>query len=562
MRLYTKLILSLVVLLVAVLAVAQTFQYYNVTKLIADFSQSNLQLMKQREEQASNNIFSSVERAVAGSLERGEMIKFTKLLAEQHKIEGLLEFSLHDRNGVVTHSSDPAFLKQNIPDATKEHLTNKPEKYVQWTDDAIEIYNPLIVNNDCIRCHTSWKVGESGGVMHFRFSREALIRAEQQAASILASMKTTVLMDAGLGLMGIVLVLIIAMHFLLRKLVSRPLRKINTRFEDIAQGEGDLTARIEVTSQDGIGKLGVSFNTFIEKLQRMIGNIANDAVVLSDSSGGLSQLSEKMSDDATQMTEKSNSAATAVSEMSAGMTAVARTMEEASANVSTVATATEQMDATINDIVHSTTEANQISEEAVALTRTATDMMNRLGQAAQDISKVTETITEISEQTNLLALNATIEAARAGEAGKGFAVVANEIKELARQTSDSTKEIKDKNTGIQDSTISAVKEIEGVSRIITKVNQIVSTIATSMEEQSETTRSIVSNITQASEGIQDASTRVTQSASYSSEIVDEITAVNQAANDMTQSNDQVNNNAGELSEMARNLREMVGRFTV
>lgn len=93
-------------------------------------------------------------------------------------------------------------------------------------------------------------------------------------------------------------------------------------------------------------------------------------------------------------------------------------------------------------------------------------------------------ITEISEQTNLLALNATIEAARAGEAGKGFAVVANEIKELARQTADATSEIKEQIEGIQGSTSGTVSEIDEILKVINDVNEIVSNIATAVEEQS------------------------------------------------------------------------------
>lgn len=156
------------------------------------------------------------------------------------------------------------------------------------------------------------------------------------------------------------------------------------------------------------------------------------------------------------------------------------------------------MTTTINEIAQNTEKANTITGEAVSEAKGASDNVDELGSAAQEISKVTETVTEISEQTNLLALNATIEAARAGDAGKGFAVVANEIKELARQTAEATQDIKRRIEGIQDSTSGTVTKIQQISKVINDVNDIVSTIASSVEEQSVTTKEIATNVAQAS----------------------------------------------------------------
>ena len=123
-----------------------------------------------------------------------------------------------------------------------------------------------------------------------------------------------------------------------------------------------------------------------------------------------------------------------------------------------------------------------------------------MGRAAREIGNVVETITEISSQVDLLALNATIEAARAGDAGKGFAVVAGEIKELARQTAEASGEIKKRVEGIQTNTAGTVNEINDVSEVVNEINAIVATIASAVEEQSATTREIVSNVSQASVG--------------------------------------------------------------
>jgi methyl-accepting chemotaxis protein len=198
----------------------------------------------------------------------------------------------------------------------------------------------------------------------------------------------------------------------------------------------------------------------------------------------------------------------------------------------------------------------------VVQTKSASEKVDELGNAAREIGKVVETITEISEQVNLLALNATIEAARAGEAGKGFAVVANEIKDLAKQTAEATMEIKEKIAAIQGSTDGTVSEINQISKIINDVNEIVTTIATAVEQQSVTTKEIAGNVAQASQGIQEVSENVAQSSNVAEEIAKEISDVNQSAAEMSNSSAQVNLSAEELTKMGTKLNEMVGKFRI
>ena len=235
-------------------------------------------------------------------------------------------------------------------------------------------------------------------------------------------------------------------------------------------------------------------------------------------------------------------------------------MEQATANLTSVATATEEMTATIGEIASNSEKARAITAEATEQADKASDLIKELGQAAQEIGKVTETITSISAQTNLLALNATIEAARAGAAGKGFAVVANEIKQLAQQTAAATEDIKAKITGIQSSTAASVQDIEKVGGVIRQVTEIVSTIATAIEEQSTVTKDIAGNIAQASTGVQDANQRVGQSASVSQNIASDIAEMNRASGEMSSGSEQVLTRASELAQLASNLQQTVGRF--
>jgi methyl-accepting chemotaxis protein len=360
----------------------------------------------------------------------------------------------------------------------------------------------------------------------------------------------------------LVMLLIGFVIFMLSRQVVRPLKTAVAGLKDIAEGEGDLTNRLDVNTEDEVGELAKWFNTFIEKLQEMIKNIAGNAETLGTSSNDLSELSGHMSDEANNMSSKANTVATSSEEMSSNMNSVAAASEQAATNVNLVATTTEEMTASVNEIAQNSEKARSITIEAVSQAQRTSEGVDKLGQSAQDISKVTEVITEISEQTNLLALNATIEAARAGEAGKGFAVVANEIKELARQTAEATQEIKERIQGIQGSTSETVKEIGEITKVINDVNEIVSSIASAVEQQSAATKEIAGSVAQASKGISEVNENVAQSSTVAGEIAKDISDVSQGAGGITNSSSQLNLSAGELSKLAEQLKEMVGRFQV
>jgi methyl-accepting chemotaxis protein len=344
--------------------------------------------------------------------------------------------------------------------------------------------------------------------------------------------------------------------------ITKPLNKAVSMIRDIAEGEGDLTKRLDVKSKDEMGELSRWFNTFVENLQTIIKDIAGNADTLNTSSGGLSALSSEMSGGTETMSSQSATVSTAAEEMTANMNSVAVTMEEAATNMGLIATAAEEMSSTINEIADNAEKAQNITGEAVSQAGHASDKINELGSAAQEVGKVTETIAEISDQTNLLALNATIEAARAGETGKGFAVEANEIKELSRQTAEATQDIKSKIDRIQGSTSGAVTQVEEISSVIDKVSQIVSAVAAAVEEQSAATQEIAENVAQASHGIQEVNANVTQSAAVSSKIAKDISDVNQSAAEISNGNSQVNMSAKDLANMAEQLKGMVGRFKI
>nr|WP_319492610.1 methyl-accepting chemotaxis protein [uncultured Desulfobacter sp.] len=342
--------------------------------------------------------------------------------------------------------------------------------------------------------------------------------------------------------------------------ITGPVQKAVNFVGKIAKG--DFTSTLIIDQQDEIGKMSTALSNTVSELSSMIKDIITGVNTLSSSSTELSSIAEEMASSADQTSGKSNTVATAAEEMTANMNSISAAMEQSSTNVNTVASAAEEMSSTINEIAENAENARRISINAVEKVNESTGKMNELSAAAKAIGHVVETITDISEQVNLLSLNATIEAARAGEAGKGFAVVANEIKGLAKQTSEASIDIKAKIGNIQESSSGSLVDMREISAVITEVNDIVSTIAAAVVEQSSATREISENISQASQGIDEVNQNVSQSSIVADEITKDISDVNQSSSEMADRSGQVSLSAEELSKLAANLNEMVGRFKV
>lgn len=360
----------------------------------------------------------------------------------------------------------------------------------------------------------------------------------------------------------IIIALIITIAGCLKIFVTRPISKAVNMIKDIAQGEGDLTRRLDTRRADEIGELSGWFNLFVQKLQEMIKEVSINAATIDSSSDEFNKISGQMMIGIGELSDSSSAVAASADEMSSNMNSVAAAMEETTTNITLMAAASEEMTSTIEEIAQNTEKARTITDNAVTQTQNASAQMNELGGAALQIGKVVETITEISEQINLLALNATIEAARAGEAGKGFAVVANEIKELANQTAKALGDIKVRVQDIQTSTNGTVKDISGVHTIVTEINEIVSAIATAVEEQSVTTREITENISHASSGINEVNENVSQGSSASRKVAEDIAEITASTSQMAGAGAEVKTNAERLSALADQLAETMGKFKI
>jgi methyl-accepting chemotaxis protein len=386
------------------------------------------------------------------------------------------------------------------------------------------------------------------------------------------------------------LILAIVVGVYVSGLITRPLNRAVNMLKDIAEGEGDLTTRLEVGSKDEVGELARWFNTFIENLQGIVKDIAGNAKVLNTSSSDLSNLSAQMASSAEEMTLQSdsvagaaeemsaniNTIATATEQMSANIQSISSTAEEMSQNVNAVASSIEQMSMTLNDVAGSAREGSDVASKAMEMSNAALDTMNVLGKAAKDIGEVTALIKRIAEQTNLLALNATIEAASAGDAGKGFAVVANEIKELANQSAQAAEDIAKRIEGVQTNTEEAVKVIADISGVINSMNESSEVITESVEQQKLSANEISGNVHQTSTGINNIASSIAEVAKGANdmargaaeaakgvtEVSSNIQEVSRAAGDSNAAAQQASNSAKALAQVATVLQNLVNRFKV
>lgn len=365
-------------------------------------------------------------------------------------------------------------------------------------------------------------------------------------------------------LVGIICCLgvIAAVAIMLKIIVIQPILEITGGLRDTAEGEGDLTKRLNIDRTDEIGMLAKWFDTFVAKLNNIIVDIRTNSETVTSSAFEVVSATQQMQGETEELKDKASSVAAASEEMDVSMNSVAAVSEEASTNISFVAEAAADMKMALDGVVSECDQAKEVSHSAADQVQSATEKVSLLGDAAREISNVSEVITDIAEQTNLLALNATIEAARAGDAGKGFAVVASEIKELAQQTQKATQQIKAKIESIQTSTNDTVEEVSLISGIIADVDSIMSSIASSMTEQSGRAAEVAKNIEQASIGIAEVNSNVMQSSQVSAQIAADVSEVNTVTEEMSSRTGEMRTSSEGLSNLATQLREMISIFKV
>jgi methyl-accepting chemotaxis protein len=381
------------------------------------------------------------------------------------------------------------------------------------------------------------------GAINQRQSEVARNLAED-AASVQARssrLATTIFASVAAG----VLVLVVWGLALVRG-VSKALNSMITMVKDVAEGEGDLTKRLEIISRDELGDLAKWFNLFLEKIHGIISQVSGTAAQVASASEELSSSAALQAQGADTQKNQTSHVATAMQQMSS-------TVQQVSDSCTRAAQASRQAAETAREggsvVETALTTMHSIAEAVTSTSKKLGD----LGKSSEKIGRVAAVIDDIADQTNLLALNAAIEAARAGEEGRGFAVVADEVRKLAERTTTATKEIAQMIKTIQDGTRNAVDALETGSRQVEEGVASTARAGESLQKiihMSEEVGSMITHIAAAATEQSGAAAEVNRNMDQISELVKESAVASQESAKACQ----------DLSELAMALENMVGNF--
>ncbi|MCW8933246.1 MAG: methyl-accepting chemotaxis protein [Gammaproteobacteria bacterium] len=349
-----------------------------------------------------------------------------------------------------------------------------------------------------------------------------------------------------IGVISLIIGLIIAA--LIARLIGGPLCKAVEAMNEIAEGEGDLTQRLDDSGDNEITRLARAFNSFAEKVRGLVSKVYGSTTQLASAAEEMSAIMEETNRGTQQQQSETSQVVTAMNEMTATVQEVARHATDAA----TAANSADLASTEGKQVVISTMKA---IEDLSGEVNTAAAVISQLEKDSENIGTVLDVIKGIAEQTNLLALNAAIEAARAGEQGRGFAVVADEVRTLASKTQQSTQEIQVMIEKLQAGAQSAVKVMDDSRQ---KAEDGVNQAAKAGSSLEEITKSVSL--------IKDMNTQIATAAEQQSSVAEEINRnivnISDIVDRTAEGTEQTSLASEELAKLAGDLQRLVNQFKV
>lgn len=283
--------------------------------------------------------------------------------------------------------------------------------------------------------------------------------------SSIAKIKTNVMI-----VITLVALFVILLGIIISNLITKPLKEITHRVQELAEGDGDLTKRLTIHSFTEINQLSDHINTFINDVQKIVKETKETVSLVTSSTESLNaevHKTEIKTDEVTTIISKINQD---INEQSDSVAMVSETIQQIATSIQVISANTHTVSEASMTMSEKAKEGYEgildLIQQMVALnnsTLNTRENVTALGLKSQEINNIVKTINTIAAQTNLLALNASIEAARAGEHGKGFAVVAEEVRMLAEQSAQSSQDISTLINEVQKETFDSVEAMKHVS---------------------------------------------------------------------------------------------------
>ena len=554
----------LILALVPVIALAAFLTYYNfeqARKIGAQAVSSFSTDMETSKRQELKNYVELARTSIAHLHDHPDAATNPAIKAEAWKILSQLRFNdsgsigyffAYDSQGVnVMHGVNPALVGKNLFDFKDpngvlmiQQLITAAQKGgdftpYSWENTQTKGIEPKLGYSIML---PKWNVMLGTGFWISGLEQQVT----QMENSVANSIRGTLV--ASLITATLALAIIVALALLVVRTISTPLSSTVLAMRDVAQGDGDLTRRLQVAGRDEIGALANAFNSFADQVQGLVRNINSTSATLNDSSIELAQIMAQAERGVEQQKSESDQVATAMDEMTATAQEVASSASEASKaahNAASQVNDAQSLVAQTQTVIAGLTE--QVSE--------GVQIIETLGADAQRIDSVLEVIRNIAEQTNLLALNAAIEAARAGESGRGFAVVADEVRTLASRTQSSIQEIQHTIEALQHDSSKAVSTITAISQ--RSEETVTQTHAVSQALQSIT--EAVNIINDMNLQIASAAEEQTAVSGHINQNIHQIVAINQQTSEGTR---QAGQATARLSQLAAQLAQDVSRYRV
>lgn len=340
----------------------------------------------------------------------------------------------------------------------------------------------------------------------------------------------------------------IAIAWWLGKNISKPISSASSAMDNIAEGEGDLTQRLDEKGKDEISSLSLSFNNFAEKVRTMVAHVAGSTSQLAAAAEEMSSITQETTQGVQRQQAETEQVATAMNQMTATVQEVARHAAEAADAAKSANDEASSGSQIVERVVHA------INELATEIDH-ASGVIGKLENDAENIGSVLDVIRGIAEQTNLLALNAAIEAARAGEQGRGFAVVADEVRTLASRTQQSTEEIQQMIEQLQAGSVEAVKVMQSSTE---KAQESVS--------QAANAGASLENINRAVTTITDMNIQIASAAGEQGSVAEEINRnivnINDIVKQTAEGASQTSHASNDLARLSSELQSLVHQFKI